>query len=413
MAKKDKNKVEEQTPTVAEQRRAEADKGLLDRVDTPDVSTAPKKTIKGLNGEDVEVADSLVTTSLNQQKEQAEANKVENTIKDTYNSNMMNLGAKISEMEEAKKNAVANDETAQRRARSMKMVAGISDGLASLANLIGVGSYGSSNINTGNALTPLEQKMEAARLERKADIKSIDDRLDQYRNQLDQVRMQKGSALANYYQQKEKDAKADARHKEEMDYRRGRDKVADEQFTQKIEAMEADRTQRTKEAQNNYALGLKRLEMEAKEKGITGSYPVFVGENEILDIPKEKINNQTIGRIFDALPTKYKDLARGKEIYEYIDGGINGQIKVGTGRYEQPSLNEMLAAIGAASKDDAKIQDELRKLAGTYKAPKPQERSKDTNTVSQPTTQTPSWIKVGQQLWQNSTNYNDPFAEFE
>ena len=203
MAKKDKIKVEEQTPTVAEQRRAEADKGLLDRVDTPDVSTAPKKTIKGLNGEDIQVADSLVTTSLNQQKAQADANKVENTIKDTYNSNMMELGAKISEMEEAKKNAVANDKTAQRRARSMKMVAGISDGLASLANLIGVGSYGASNINTGSALTPLEQKMEAARLERKADIKTIDDRLDQYRNQLDQIRMQKGSALASYYQQKE------------------------------------------------------------------------------------------------------------------------------------------------------------------------------------------------------------------
>lgn len=192
----------EPAPTIAEQRRNDADKGLLERVSTA-VSTAPKTTIKGLNGEDVQVTDSLVATSLQKQQEQADANKVENTIKDTYNANMMDFGARISEMEEAKKNAVANDETAQRRGRSMKMIAGISDGLASLANLIGVGQ-GGSNIDMGTgALTPLEQKLEAARLERKADIKSIDDRLDQYRNQLDQIRMQKGSALSNYYQQKE------------------------------------------------------------------------------------------------------------------------------------------------------------------------------------------------------------------
>lgn len=337
----------------------------------------------------------------------------EKALRKTYDDESKRLDLTIKDLEGRRANALAQDETAQRRGRSMKMIAGISDSLASLANLIGVGKYGSSHITTGNALTPLEQKLEAARQERKADIKSIDDRLEQYRKQMNQVKMQKDAALANYYQQKEKDAKADARHKEEMDYRKGRDAVADKQFAQKIEAMEADRTQRTKEAQNNYALGLKRLEMEAKEKGITGSYPVFVGENEILDIPKEKINNQTIGRIFDALPTKYKDLARGKEIYEYVDNGAYGQTKVGTGRYEQPSLNEMLAAIGAASKDDAKIQDELRKLAGTYIAPKPQEKSKETNAVSQPTAQTPSWMKTSQQLWQNATNYNDPFAEFE
>lgn len=356
----------EPAPTIAEQRRNDADKGLLERVSTA-VSTAPNTTTKGLNGEDVQVTDSLVATSLQKQQEQADANKVENTIKDTYNANMMDFGARISEMEEAKKNAVANDETAQRRGRSMKMIAGISDGLASLANLIGVGQ-GGSNIDMGTgALTPLEQKLEAARLERKADIKSIDDRLDQYRNQLDQIRMQKGSALSNYYQQKEKDAKADARHKEEMDYKRGRDKVADEQFTQRIEAMTADREQRKVESQRNYTLALEQLNQAAEEKGLTGSFPVLVGDNEILDIPKSKINNETIGRIYHSLPSKYQDLAKGKEIYELQTDEFGNQVKVGTGRYEQPSLNEMLAAIGAASRESAAIQDELRKLAGTYK----------------------------------------------
>ena len=189
--------------TTAEIRKEQAGLGTLERVSAPDASLAPKTTIKGLNGEDIEVTDSLVATSLNAQKEAEKANKVENTIKDTYNTQLQSLGANISELEEARKKAQAGDETAQRRARSMQMVAGISDGLASLANLIGVGQ-GGSNIDLGTgALTPLQQRAEAARLERKADIKTIDDRLEQYRRQFDQMRMQKGSALAAYQQNKE------------------------------------------------------------------------------------------------------------------------------------------------------------------------------------------------------------------
>ena len=189
--------------TTAEIRKEQAGLGTLERVNAPDASLAPKTTIKGLNGEDIEVTDSLVASSMNAQKEAEKANKIENTIKDTYNTQLQSLGANISELEEAKKKAQASDETAQRRSRSMQMVAGISDGLASLANLIGVGQ-GGSNIDLGTgALTPLQQKIEAARLERKADIKTIDDRLEQYRRQFDQMRMQKGSALAAYQQNKE------------------------------------------------------------------------------------------------------------------------------------------------------------------------------------------------------------------
>ena len=130
--------------------------------------------------------------------------ETEKTITKTYDSNIKNMETTIKGLEGARKNAVNNDATAQRRARNMQTIAGISDSLASLANLIGVGK-GGTNIDMGEgALTPLQQKAEAARLERKADIKSIDDRLEQYRRQLDQMRMQKGLAVA---QQKQEEAK--------------------------------------------------------------------------------------------------------------------------------------------------------------------------------------------------------------
>lgn len=121
---------------------------------------------------------------------------VEKAIHNAYSSPIQETSNRIAEWETARNTLKAQDETAQRRGRSMQMIAGISDGLASLANLIGVGQ-GGTNIDMGTgSLTPLAQKLEAARLERKADIKSIDDRLDQYRNQLLQMQLAKGTALA-------------------------------------------------------------------------------------------------------------------------------------------------------------------------------------------------------------------------
>lgn len=138
---------------------------------------------------------------------------VENAIHNAYSSPIQETSNRISEWETARNTLKAQDETAQRRGRSMQMIAGISDGLASLANLIGVGQ-GGTNIDMGTgSLTPLAQKIEAARQERKADIKSIDDRLDQYRNQLLQMQLAKGAALA---QAQEKEAERAERKAAEL-----------------------------------------------------------------------------------------------------------------------------------------------------------------------------------------------------
>lgn len=124
-------------------------------------------------------------------------------ISSVYNPAIYELGNTITNLEERKKNAEKEDEVMQRKARNMQMIAGISDSLTALANLIGT-SKGGNNINLGTgALTPLQQRAEAARLERKADIKSISDRLDQYKAQQQQMKLNKGVALANYEQNKE------------------------------------------------------------------------------------------------------------------------------------------------------------------------------------------------------------------
>lgn len=129
----------------------------------------------------------------------------EKAITKAYGDNIKNTELMIQGLEGRKAYATQQDETAQRKSRNMQMIAGISDGLASLANLIGV-SKGGSNVAVGSALSPLEKKFEAARLERKADIKTIDDRLEQYKNQLLQMQLAKGSALASVAQNKENQA---------------------------------------------------------------------------------------------------------------------------------------------------------------------------------------------------------------
>jgi hypothetical protein len=295
---------------------------------------------------------------------------VENAIHNAYSSPIQETSNRISEWETARNTLKAQDETAQRRGRSMQMIAGISDGLASLANLIGVGQ-GGTNIDMGTgSLTPLAQKIEAARQERKADIKSIDDRLDQYRNQLLQMQLAKGAAMAQAKERASDAAREQARFDIEMAFRQGRAKVADSQWQQTFDANQgnaaADRDLRKTQITNDYNLRLKQLNQSAEQAGLTGSVPILIGDNEMLDIQKNEINNATIGRIFEQLPKEFKDLAQGKPQYKYEDDGFGNSIKTFAG-YAPATLEEKLAAIGAAARTDKTIQDELRKLAGTYK----------------------------------------------
>lgn len=299
----------------------------------------------------VQPADNMTTTEVVLGPSDAEKD-----VAKVYDSPISQLGLTIKDLEGRKAQAVQQDETAQRRSRNMQMIAGISDGLASLANLIGVGDRG-THIDMGpGTLTPLQQRFENARLERKADIKSIDDRLDQANDQLMKMKMAKGQAVAQAKQRANEAAKEQARFNIEMAFKKA----------------EAERN-----AQNDYNLRLQQINQAAQQAGLKGNFPVLVGENEMLDIPKDKINEVTIGRIFAQLPQEYQNLAQGKPQYrfnEYGDRVFDG--------YSPATPEQKLAAIGAASRTDTAIQDELRKLAGTYKPQQKQEEKEDDEDFS-------------------------------
>lgn len=329
-------------------------------------NTTPAPVVSIQGGQQVETSPQTTSPA------PAEPSPAMQTINKTYGSTLEELGKNVGSLVEQGQKARENDEVIQRRERNMQMISGISDGLASLANLIGVGGYGASNIDLSGAMTnpKLQERFELARKERKADIKDIDDRLEQKRRELLEMQQRFGLAKAEQLQKEKTEAEAARRFNEEMNFRKERAKVSDSQWQQTFDANKenaaADRDLRKTQITNDYNLRLRQLNQSAEQAGLKGSFPVLIGENEMLDIPKNEINNATIGRIFEQLPKEFKDLAQGKPLYQYQDDGMGGSVKVFAG-YEQPTLDQKLAAIGAASRTDKTIQDELRKLAGTYK----------------------------------------------
>ena len=124
-------------------------------------------------------------------------NSTQDIINSGYGDQIGVLNESIKDLEERRKAVQQSDETAQRKARNFAWIAQLSDGIASIANLIGTAN-GAANMNLGQgASSVFGQRVEAARKERQADIKSIDDRLNQARQQLAQMQMAKTNALAS------------------------------------------------------------------------------------------------------------------------------------------------------------------------------------------------------------------------
>jgi hypothetical protein len=136
----------------------------------------------------------------------------EEQISEAYREPLKNLGDYIKDFEDRRTSLKEQDEVAKRRSSSMKMIAGISDGLSALANLVGVAGVNgkhASNQQLAGASAPLAQRLEAARLERKSDLKDVSDRLDAYKAQRDNLNLQKGTSLAEL-EVKREEAKAAA-----------------------------------------------------------------------------------------------------------------------------------------------------------------------------------------------------------
>ena len=311
-----------------------------------------------------------------------------------------NLGNLIKEAEDEIKRSKENDEVSRKRQRNVRLIAGISDALSSLANLIGV-SKGASNIQVASALDPLTERLDMLRKEDAAAAKDRRDRLDkllkeeremklQYaRDEESRRRWEKDFAFRegkektdNERWQKNFDAQEQERERKagqwEKDHELRREQIANEADLAKKRYEEAVRHNKASEAASyrSYALAMQKFNEEKRGN----EYPVNIGD-ETLKISKYDITAGSIDPLFNALPAEYQALALSDKT-EKVDP-LTGEVTYS--KNTPPSLEAKLGAIATAAQNDKALANKLRVMAGQ----KPKEEP-----------QTP---KQG----------NDPFTEFE
>lgn len=279
----------------------------------------------------------------------------------SYADTLKAYGGLVEKLEEEKRVAKENDAIARRREANMQMISSITDGLAGLANLIGV-SKGASHINLQSSTAALDPKFEAARLQRRADMKDINTRLEQKANELAAIQERYGTAKANLQAKDDAEKAAGERFNKEMDFKQT---SHDETMAFKWEEMRLNDEFRNKSLaetikarEENIKLGKAQLGLQAKrlKQEMAKDMVGLTCGNSIVDIPKKNINNETIGAIYQLVEPEVKEAFFG-----------NATDWLGNSQSGKPTLEQMLAMVGMASQGDSAnavaIQTKIKALS--------------------------------------------------
>lgn len=205
---------------------------------------------------------------------------------------------------------------------------------------------------------------------------------------------------ADIREAREKALKAalDEREKQfERAYRAERDRKQDEKDAKTFDANEAHRKQQQNNFEKTEARLAEQARLNAENERIridiakqnaniqlknaldkNKPYPMVVN-GEIYEIPIKKINEQIVGSIFAKLPEEVRMSAGSPR---YGKDAMNNSVIVG---YDNPSLADMLAAIGTYGNEET--AKEIMKLAGVKVEevdPKKEERGKENTSTNNP-----------------------------
>lgn len=271
-----------------------------------------------------------------------------------------NQGEIISAAEAKWNEARQKDETARRRENAFRYISGLGDTLSSVANLVGT-AHGATNQQQTYNSHAVVQKAEAARKARKLEMDDLSKRLDEMKAR--QRDLQAAGSLKEaelkVKQDKETAALAASQRKAADEAKRYADNQAYRAKRDATEDWQRDRTFRAQQDQwqKSYNLQLRRLNEEQK-----GNKYNFTFSDGSIDVPKEKINDVNVERIFKMLPEEIRKAVKGEATTEYATDEF-GQTVRKTG-YKAPTISQKLAAIGAYADSDIAIRNELRALAG-------------------------------------------------
>jgi hypothetical protein len=127
--------------------------------------------------------------------------------------------------------------------------------------------------------------------------------------------------------------------------------------------------------QKNYDLQLRKFNEEQK-----GNKYNFTFSDGSVDIPKEKINDANIERIFQMIPEDIRANIKGEQYVDYETDAYGNQSRKIS--FKAPSLNQKLAAISAYADSNEEVKNEIKRLAGMSVKSSSQEETPSTNQAA-------------------------------
>lgn len=267
-------------------------------------------------------------------------------------------------------------EARKKREKQEKMWSAIGDGLGAVINLAFAPATGYSNYDQRNSLSEkTRRRWDKLTAERNANnqrwlsiyerAKDREDRANQWKEQFKYKQDQ--DALNRKYKEEQDRLAREERAKNRAEEVAFRDKQYEDTKARNAKAdelKEKEFQERVRVNNANIRNARARLAQGQKSK-----YSQFYVDGEMLNIPNDALNDQTITAVFSALPEDVQKEAyatygkRAKGQYGYSTDGNGNPL------YEPLTSSQMLQAIGAYS-DDENVANMLRVLAGGKKIDK-------------------------------------------
>ena len=294
--------------------------------------------------------------------------KAETDAQAAYNqAQYNNVGQIISEVEGKINAAKQKDETARRRENAFRYISGLGDTLSGVANLIGT-AHGAANQNQTYNSNAVVQKAEEARKARKIEMEDLSKRLEEMTarqrdlkaaGSLAEAQLKAKQDREMYELQSKQRAKADEakRYADAQAHTAMREARADWAADRAFNAQQ----EQTKQTQENWQKTYNMQYAKFKDEQNAKNYNFTLADGSI-DIPKEKLNEVNVERIFQMLPDDIKKSIKGEQYTELVPNEDPMLEPIRKTSYKAPSLAQKLAAIGAYADSNENIRNELKRL---------------------------------------------------
>ena len=308
----------------------------------------------------------------------ADTQKAESKAQAEYNqAQYANLGQIVGDIQGKIDAAKAKDETALRREKAYRYISGLGDTISSLANLVGT-AHGAANQQQTYNSHAVVQKAEEARKARKLEMDDLSKRLDEMTARQRELKASGSLAEAQlkakqdremFQLQAQQRAKADEakRYADAQAHTAMREARADWQSDRAFNAQQ-------KQWQKTYEMQLAKFNEEMK-----GNKYNFTLANESFDIPKDKLNDVNVERIYQMLPEEIRANIKGEQYTEIVPNEDPMMEPTKRTSYKAPSIAQKIAAIGAYADSDPAVKSELLRLAGKH--PEPEAKPKEAGTA--------------------------------